>query len=117
MGTVIRGSGTFGAAAQGMELPLSQVTVRVVSTGQSTQTDSSGNFTLSGVSTGSVELEFTRADINARGTTQLASGTNQITVSVLGSTVIITSRGHAGSRGSSSQSTLRATAWSCSISG
>jgi hypothetical protein len=98
-GTVIRGSGTFGASgvtAQGMELPLSQVTVRVVSTGQSTQTDSSGNFTLSGVAMGSVELEFTRADFSARGTAQLTSGTNQITVSVLGSTVVITSRGHAG---------------------
>jgi hypothetical protein len=95
-GTVIRGSGTFGAVPQGMELPLSQMTVRVVSTGKSTQTDSSGNFTLSGLSPGSLDLEFDRADVHARGTTQISSGTSQITVSIVGSTAVITPRGHAG---------------------
>lgn len=95
-GNVVRGSGTFGARTQGTGIPLSQVTVRVVATGQSTQTDSSGNFMLSGISAGSVDLDFTRADINARGTAQVASGTNAITVSIVGSTAVITSRGNAG---------------------
>ena len=95
MGTVILGSGSFGARVQDA-IPLSQVTVRLVANGQATQTDSSGNFTLSGAPTGNVEMEFTRADINARGSVTLASGTNQITASVVGSRAVITPRGHAG---------------------
>lgn len=95
MGTVIRGSGTFGARPQGA-IPLSQVMVRVVATGQTAQTDGSGDFTLSGAPSGNTELEFTRSDFDARGSVLLASGTNQITAAIAGSTAVITARGHAG---------------------
>ncbi|HEV8117806.1 MAG TPA: DUF5666 domain-containing protein [Thermoanaerobaculia bacterium] len=96
-GTVIRGSGTFGARPLGLEIPLSGVTVRVITaSGPSTQSDASGNFTLTGAPAGNVDLEFTRADINARGSVVLASGSNSITASIAGGTAVITSRGHAG---------------------
>jgi hypothetical protein len=95
-GTVILGAGASGAVPQGMEIGLSGVTVRVVGGGQSAVTDSSGNFTLNGAPTGTVELEFSRADINARAPVVLVSGTNAITAAVHGSTAVITQRGHAG---------------------
>jgi hypothetical protein len=95
-GTVIRGSGTFGAQPLGMEIPLSGVTVRVMPGGPSAQSDASGNFTLMGAPAGNVELEFSRADINARGSVVLASGSNSITASIAGGTAVITPRGHAG---------------------
>jgi hypothetical protein len=96
-GTVIRGSGTFGARPLGLEIPLSGVTVRVITaSGPSTQSDASGNFTLTGAPAGNVDLEFTRADINARGSVVLASGSNSITASIAGGTAVITPRGHAG---------------------
>jgi hypothetical protein len=79
-----------------MEIPLSGVTVRVTPSGPSAQSDASGNFTLTGVPAGNVELEFTRADINARGSVVLASGSNAITASITGATAVITPRGHAG---------------------
>ena len=65
MGTVIRGSGTLGATTQGTGIGLPQVTVRVVQTGRSTQTDASGDFTLMDVPVGNVEFEFSRSDIHA----------------------------------------------------
>jgi Domain of unknown function (DUF5666) len=95
-GTVIRGSGTFGARPLGTEIPLSGVTVRVAPSGPSAQSDASGNFTLTGVPAGNVELEFTRADINARGSVMLASGSNALTAAITGGTAVITPRGHAG---------------------
>ncbi len=95
-GTVILGAGASGVKALGMEIGLSGVTVRVVQGGRSTVTDSSGNFTLDHVPTGAVDLEFTRADINARGPVVLVSGTNAITAAVHGNTAVITPRGHAG---------------------
>ena len=95
-GTVILGAGASGASAQGMEIGLSGVTVRVVGGGQSAVTDGSGNFTLNGVPAGTVELDFSRADINARAPVVLVSGTNAITAAVHGSTAVITPRGHAG---------------------
>jgi len=95
-GTVILGAGASGAAAQGMEIGLSGVTVRVVGGGPSAVTDASGNFTLNGVPAGTVEMEFSRADINARAPVLLVSGTNAITAAVHGSTAVITPRGHAG---------------------
>ncbi|HJW13176.1 MAG TPA: DUF5666 domain-containing protein [Thermoanaerobaculia bacterium] len=96
MGTVILGAGASGATTQGMEIGLSGVTVRVVQGGQSTVTNSSGDFTLNGVPAGTVDLQFSRADINARAPVVLTSGTNQITAAVRGSTAVITPRGHAG---------------------
>ena len=95
-GTVIRGSGTFGVSPQGMEIPLSGVTVRVMPSGPSAQSDASGNFTLTGARAGNVELEFTRPDLNARGSVVLASGSNSITASITGANAVITPRGHAG---------------------
>lgn len=95
-GTVILGAGASGAKAEGMEIGLSGVTVRVVQGGPSAVTDGSGNFTLNGVPAGTVDMEFSRADINARAPVVLASGSNAITAAVHGSTAVITLRGHAG---------------------
>jgi Domain of unknown function (DUF5666) len=96
MGTVILGAGASGAVTQGMEIGLSGVTVRVAGGGQSAVTDGSGNFTLNGAPTGTVEMEFARSDINARAPVVLVSGVNSITAAVHGSTAVIMPRGHAG---------------------
>jgi hypothetical protein len=96
MGTVVRGSGTFGATTLGAGMGLPGVTVRVVPTGRSAQTDGSGNFTLTGVPVGNVEMEFSRADINARANVPVSSGTNAITVAVTGSTAVVVNHGNAG---------------------
>jgi hypothetical protein len=86
----------MGITVQGAGIGLPQVTVRVVQTGRSTQTDGSGDFTLTGVPVGNVELAFSRADINARANVPVSSGTNAITVAVMGSTAVVVPRGHAG---------------------
>ncbi len=96
MGTVVRGSGTMGVTTLGAGIGLPGVTVRVVQTGRSAQTDGSGNFMLTGVPVGNVDLEFSRADINARAAVQVSSGSNAITVAVTGSTAVVVPRGHAG---------------------
>ena len=70
--------------------------MRAGSSGPAAQTDASGNFTMTGAPTGNVELQFTRADINARGPVVLASGPNSVTASITGGTAVITPRGHAG---------------------
>lgn len=96
-GNVIRGSGTFGARTQGMEVGLSGVTLTVVSTGQSAMTDAAGNFTLTGVASGDVDLHLKRSDfdVNVRITVP-AGSTVAITISIVGSSAVVTSRGHAG---------------------
>src|SRR5207253_2453533 len=96
LGTIVRGSGTFGATTLGAGMGLPGVTVRVVRTGRSAQTDTSGNFSLTGVPVGNVDMEFSRADINARASVQVSPGTNAITVAVTGSTAVVVPRGHAG---------------------
>ena len=96
LGTVVRGSGTFGATTLGAGMGLPGVTVRVARTGRSAQTDASGNFSLTGVPVGNVDMEFSRADINARASVQVSPGTNAITVAVTGSTAVVVPRGHAG---------------------
>ena len=96
LGTVVSGSGTFGATTLGAGIGLPGVTVRVVRTGRSAQTDTSGNFSLTGVPVGNVDMEFSRADINARASVQVSPGTNAITVAVTGSTAVVVPRGHAG---------------------
>jgi hypothetical protein len=96
MGTVVRGSGTMGVTTLGAEIGLPGVTVHVVQTGRSAQTDGSGNFMLTGVPVGNVDLEFSRADINARANVHVSSGVNAITVAVTGSTAVVVPRGHAG---------------------
>jgi hypothetical protein len=96
VGTVVRGSGTMGVTLQSTGIGLPQVTVRVVQTGRSTQTDASGDFTLTGVPVGNVEFAFSRADISARANVPVSPGTNAITVAVMGSTAVVVPRGHAG---------------------
>ncbi len=96
-GNVIRGSGTFGARTQGMEVGLSGVTVTVVSTGQSAMTDASGNFTLTGVPSGDVDLHLKRSDFDVTVKITVPAGsTANITISVVGSSAVVTPRGHAG---------------------
>lgn len=96
-GTVIRGGSPAGASAQGMEIGLSGVSVTVTSTGQSVMTDSSGNFTLPGVASGEVELELKRSDFNIKVKIMVPAGsTVTITISIVGSTAVVTPRGHAG---------------------
>jgi hypothetical protein len=96
-GTVISGTSAAGMHALGMEIGLAGVTVRVTSTGKSTQTDGSGTFMLTGVPSGSVELGFERADINARATVTVAAGTaNSVTISIIGSRGVVVPGGHAG---------------------
>jgi len=96
-GTVIRGGAISGAMPQGMEIGLSGVTVTVTSTGQSAMTDASGNFTLTGVAAGEVELELKRSDFKVKIKITVAAGsTVTITISIVGSTAVITPRGHAG---------------------
>jgi hypothetical protein len=96
-GTVIRGGAISGATAQGTETGLSGVTVTVVSTGQSAMTDASGNFTLTGVASGDVELELKRADFKIKVKITVPAGsTVTITISIVGSTAVVTPRGHAG---------------------
>jgi Domain of unknown function (DUF5666)/Carboxypeptidase regulatory-like domain len=96
-GTVIRGTTTSGMQALGMEIGLAGVTVRVTSTGKSTQTDGSGNFAMTGVPAGAVELTFERADIHARATVSVAAGaTNTVTIAIVGSSAVVVPRGHAG---------------------
>ena len=96
-GTVIRGGAISGATAQGMEIGLSGVTVTVTSTGQSVMTDSAGNFTLTGVASGEVELELKRSDFKIKVKITVPAGsTVTITISIVGSTAVVTPRGHAG---------------------
>lgn len=96
-GNVIRGSGTFGARTQGMEVGLSGVTVTVVSTGQSAMTDASGNFTLTGVPSGDVDLHMKRSDFDVTVKITVPAGsTANVTISVVGSSAVVTPRGHAG---------------------
>jgi hypothetical protein len=93
---VISGSSAIGKRPLGVEFGLSGVTVQVVSSGRSTQTDSSGNFTLSGVPTGHVELSFDRFDIHARGFVDVAGGTTTVTIAIAGSAATAVPGGHVG---------------------
>src|SRR5262245_5108497 len=96
-GTVVRGSGATGLQPKGAGIGLGGVTVRVAGTDKATTTDGSGHFTLGGVAVGSVELEFERADIHARGHVALMSGgTHSMTFAIVGSRAVGTPGGHAG---------------------
>jgi hypothetical protein len=69
--------------AGGAGQPLSGVTVRVSSTGQTAETDAAGNFTLSGVSPGAVGLDFRGAGIQASMSVNASPGViTRITVTV-----------------------------------
>ena len=92
-GIVVRGSNATGMRAK---VGLGGVTVRVSGTDKATTTDGSGRFTLSGVPVGSVELEFERADIHARGHVTLTSGgVHDMTFAIVGSRAVDSPRGHA----------------------
>jgi hypothetical protein len=96
-GTVIEGSSAIGMRSLRGGLGLGGVTVRISGTDKSTMTDGSGNFTLTGVPLGPIELEFDRADIHARGQITLSSGgVHPMTISIVGTRAIATGSGHAG---------------------
>jgi hypothetical protein len=95
-GTVIRGTSASGMQMLGMQIGLAGVTVRQAGSGNSTQTNASGNFTLTGLPGGSVELEFERADIHARGVVSVrAGGTTTVTIAIVGSSAVVAPSGHA----------------------
>ena len=90
MGTVVSGdAGTAGSA-------LSGVTVRAVGSGQATVTDAAGNFLLPGMASGSQTLQFTRGDIDGKGTIGVVGGaTMAVDVRISNrSTIVITPRGN-----------------------
>jgi hypothetical protein len=80
-----------------METGLADVTVSVLSTGKSARTDGSGNFRLTDVPAGSVELGFERADVHARGHVSVMAGmTTTVTIAIVGSQAVVAPGGHAG---------------------
>jgi hypothetical protein len=90
MGTVVSGdAGTAGSA-------LSGVTVRAVQSGQAAVTDGSGNFTIIGVPSGSQSFQFSRGDIDGKGTIGVIGGaTMAVDVRISNrSTILITPRGN-----------------------
>lgn len=93
-GTVVSGDGTSGTTGSGSGL--SGVTVRVSRTGQATQTDGSGNFVLTGVPSGSQELQFSRGDASARATISVVGGSTLSITAVLSrrSGVVVLPRGN-----------------------
>lgn len=87
-GNVVSGDAVSGPQGSG----LAGLTVRATRTGQSTMTDSSGDFLLTGIPAGSQELEFSRGDINARGSISVAAGTTvAITASILRKNTVVLS--------------------------
>ena len=96
-GTVIEGSSANSLRALRGGLGLGGVTVRVSGTDKSTMTDGSGNFTLTGLTVGTITLEFDRTDIHARGQVTLATGgINTTTISIVGTRAVASGIGHAG---------------------
>lgn len=96
-GTVVEGSSATALRALRGGLGLGGVTVRVSGTDRATTTDGSGNFSLTGLSLGPLELEFDRADIHARGQITLSSGgVHTMTISIVGTRAIASGIGHAG---------------------
>jgi hypothetical protein len=77
-------SGTLLAeAAAGAPQPLAGITVRVASSGQTTETNAAGNFTLAGVAPGAVSLDFRGAGIQATTTVNASPGAiTRVTVTV-----------------------------------
>jgi hypothetical protein len=94
-GTVVSGDETSGVTSSGGGL--AGVTVRVVRTGQATQTDGAGNFTLAGVPAGDQQFEFSRGDIDARATISVIGGAIVAVTAAISrrSTVVISPRGNA----------------------
>ncbi|HKD16366.1 MAG TPA: DUF5666 domain-containing protein [Thermoanaerobaculia bacterium] len=96
-GTVIEGSSAQSLRARRGGLGLGGVTVRVSGTDKAATTDGSGNFTLTGLSVGTLTLEFDRADIHATGQVTLATGgISVMTISIVGARAIASGMGDAG---------------------
>jgi hypothetical protein len=93
-GTVVLGSASARLQPRA-GIGLGGVTVRVSGTDRATATDGAGNFRLDSVPVGSIELQFERADIHARGQVSLAAGTHAMTFSIVGSRAVASPRGHA----------------------
>jgi hypothetical protein len=94
-GTVVLGSGSA-QLRQRSGIGLGGVTVHAVGTNRSATTDGSGHFSLTEIPAGSVELEFDRADIHARGQVVLTSGSHSMTFAIVGARAVPTPGGHAG---------------------
>jgi len=96
-GTLVRGESVSSFAPRSEAIGLVGVTVRAAGSSASTVTDGSGNFTLTGLSGGEVELEFERADIHARGRVFVAAGARTtVTIAIVGNGIVTSPRGHAG---------------------
>ena len=97
-GTLVRGeSVTGGYAPRSQSIGLVGVMVRAAGTSVSAVTDGSGNFTLTGLAAGEIELEFERADIHARGRVFVAAGSRTtVTIAIVGDGIVTSPRGHAG---------------------
>jgi hypothetical protein len=96
-GSVVMGESPQSMIRTESAIGLANVTIRVESSGASTQTDAAGNFTLTGVPGGNVVLDFDRADIHARGNVQVSAGSSMaVTVSIVGSHATIVPGGHVG---------------------
>ncbi len=75
-GTLLAASDvTSGRGGTAASEPLAGVTVRAVSSGQTTQPDSAGRFTRTGLAPGSVTLQFSGAGIKASATVAVSAGT------------------------------------------
>jgi hypothetical protein len=82
-GTLLAASDGQAGVASGAGQPLSGITVRVSSTGQTAETDAAGNFSLTGVSPGAVGLDFRGAGIQASTTVNASPGViTKVTVTV-----------------------------------
>jgi Carboxypeptidase regulatory-like domain/Domain of unknown function (DUF5666) len=81
-GTLVAANPGPGKAAESAE-PLADVTVTVARTGQSTRTDSAGRFTLDGLPSGPVTLNFQGNGVKGAATLALAAGaTARVTISL-----------------------------------
>ena len=106
-GTLLAAGDAPAGGAPGAGQPLANVTVRVASTGQTAQTDASGNFTLSGVSPGAVALEIRGAGVQASATVNASSAAvTRVTVTVSRGRSTVSLVRAAASRGSWTASRL-----------
>jgi hypothetical protein len=94
-GTVVLGAGSSRVQARA-GIGLGGVSVRVAGTDRTAMTDGAGAFRIDRVPVGSVELQFERADIHARGQVTLSAGTHTMTFSIVGARAVASPRGHAG---------------------
>jgi Domain of unknown function (DUF5666)/Carboxypeptidase regulatory-like domain len=75
------GDGPAGRGAAAGE-PLANVTVRVASTGRTTQTDAAGQFTFTDLAPGAVNLEIRGPGLSTTATVAASPGTTRVTVTV-----------------------------------